>query len=160
MDTQSITLLQQLHPKIRDAAIIAYNKGVEATPIGVHPVIDQTGRTFAQSAADYAQGRTTPGEIITYAEPGQSYHNYFLALDFHLIIDGQDYWPASAAQALANKYWMTVVNLFAAIGFNSGIYFPNPDEPHLEYKDGYTWQQLYALYNEKKFIPGTEYLNI
>lgn len=38
-------------------------------------IIDQTYRTNAEQDIDYAQGRTTPGNIITDAKGGESPHN-------------------------------------------------------------------------------------
>lgn len=36
----------------------------------------------------WKQGRTTPGSIVTHALPGQSAHNFGLALDFARMVDG------------------------------------------------------------------------
>jgi len=33
-------------------------------------------RSWAEQNALYAQGRTAPGSIVTYAQGGQSWHNY------------------------------------------------------------------------------------
>jgi len=38
-------------------------------------------RSFARQNALYAQGRTTPGAIVTNAKGGQSLHNYGVAFD-------------------------------------------------------------------------------
>lgn len=43
-------------------------------------------RTFEEQARLFAQGRTTPGSIVTRARPGHSFHNYGLAVD--LVFDG------------------------------------------------------------------------
>lgn len=154
MDQHSLDKLNLLHPKIRQSAIDAYNEAVQATPNGVHPVIDQTERTFAQSDALYAQGRTAPGEIVTKAKAGQSYHNYAMALDFHLLVNGKDSWEV-------DHNWMTVVNIFKKHGFSWGGDFANfKDYPHLENRLGYNWRQLLEKYNEKDFIEGTQFLNI
>lgn len=155
METHSVSQLSLLHPAIRDKAIDAYNEAVKLTPAGVHPYIDQTGRTFAESAKLYEQGRTTPGEIVTNAKAGQSWHNFFLALDFHLIIDGKDSWTVG-------HNWLVVVSVFRAHGFTSGLDFPGKfkDAPHLEMKCGLTLAKANALYNEKKFIEGTNYILI
>lgn len=154
METHSVKLLQLLHPKIRDKAIDAYNEAVKLTPVGVHPYITQTLRTFAESDALYAQGRTKPGPIVTNAKGGSSYHNYGLALDFVLQINGKESW-------VIDKNWMVVVNIFKAHGFKAGIDFKSlPDAPHLEMTMGYTWRQLLNLYNEGKFIPGTKYISL
>ena len=39
-------------------------------------------RSFAEQAALFAQGRTAPGQIVTRAKPGQSAHNYGIAVDW------------------------------------------------------------------------------
>jgi len=154
METHSIDQLQLLHPKLRDIATKAYYEAVKATPALVHPFIDQTYRTFAESDAIYAQGRTTPGEIVSNAKGGQSWHNHGLALDFHLQIDGKDSWDV-------DNNWMTVVNIFKSHGFNWGGEFAGSfkDYPHLEYKFGQTLSGLLELHNEGKFIDGTQYVD-
>lgn len=154
-DTHSLAQLQLLHPKLRDIAIQAYNEAVSETPAGVHPYIDQTYRTFAESDKLYQQGRTTPGEIISNAQAGQSYHNYGLALDFHLQVNGSDNWTV-------DHDWMTVVNIFKSHGFTWGGDFAGnfKDYPHLEMRFGYNWRDLWVKYNVKDFIEGTEYVNI
>lgn len=151
----SIDKLNLLHPKIRSAALAAYSEAVKLTPVGVHPVVDQTLRTFEESNALYAKGRTAPGEIVTNAKAGQSYHNYGLALDFHLQVDGKDSWKV-------DENWMIVVNCFEKFGFTWGGNFPGSfkDYPHLENRLGYNWRDLLALQNDKQFITETEYLNI
>lgn len=154
MDTKSIALLQLLHPDIMDKAIDAYNEAVKATPVGVHPSITQTMRTFAESDALYAQGRTKPGDIVTNAKAGQSYHNYGLALDFVLIVNGKTDWTV-------NPNWMVVVNIFKAHGFTwGGDWKSFKDQPHLEMRLGYSVSQLLAKYNAKDFIPNTNYLKL
>jgi peptidoglycan L-alanyl-D-glutamate endopeptidase CwlK len=37
----------------------------------------------------YAQGRSKPGQVVTNAKAGQSYHNYGLAVDFVIIHKNQ-----------------------------------------------------------------------
>lgn len=152
----SIDKLNLLHPKIRQSAIDAYNEAVIHTPNGVHPVVDQTYRTFEESQSLYDQGRTKPGQIVSNAKPGQSYHNYALALDFHLQVNGRDVWDQD------NPNWMTVVNIFKAHGFTWGGDFAGSfkDYPHLENNLGYNWRALLALHKAGDFIAGTEYVNI
>ena len=156
METKSIERLQLLHPICRDKAIQAYNEAVKATPAGVHPYIDQTYRSFAESDKLYAQGRTTPGEIVSNAKGGQSWHNWGLAVDFHLQINGKDVWDEN------NPNWKAVVNCFKQHGFSWGGEFPGKfkDYPHLEYKGGYTLAQLQAKHKAGDFIPGNTYVNL
>lgn len=154
VDQASIDKLNLLHPKLRDIAIACYNQACQATPKGVHPYIVQTYRTFAESTALYNQGRTTPGEIVTNAKAGQSWHNWALALDFGLIINGKISYNV-------DDNWMIVVKIFEAKGFNWGGYFPKGfhDDPHLECKMGQTISGLMNKYEAKEFIPGTTYIN-
>ena len=152
----SLAQIQTLHPKLRDTALLAYNEAVKATPAGVHPIITQGLRTFAESDALYQQGRTKPGEIVTNAPAGASYHNYGLAVDFALVIKGKTTWDEK------NPNWMTVVNIFKKHGFTWGGDFTGTfkDYPHLEQKFGHNWKDLLALHNAGTFIPGTTYVQI
>lgn len=149
-DNISLDRLKLLHPDIRDDGIDAYNESVQKTPAGVHPVITQTIRTFDQQAEYYAQGRTQPGNIITYAKPGQSYHQYGLAIDFALLIGGKLFWPKRPE---LDKNWMIVVNIFKAHGFEAGIdWTPKKrDAPHFEKRpNNINWKDLLALHNAGK----------
>jgi peptidoglycan L-alanyl-D-glutamate endopeptidase CwlK len=129
----STAQIQTLHPKLRDIAQQAYNEAVQATPAGVHPVITQGYRTFAESDKIYQQGRTLPGPIVSNAKAGQSWHNYGLAIDFVLMVNGNEKWDV-------DHNWLTVVNIFKSHGFNWGGDFPGSfkDYPHLEMKMGHT----------------------
>lgn len=150
----SIERLNQLHPAIRQSAIDAYLEAVAATPKGIHPIITQTLRTFEEQAEIYAQGRTKPGSIVTKSKPGQSYHNYGLALDFALQVNGKLQWEV-------NSDWMIVVSKFKDHGFDWGGDWPKfKDSPHFENRLGKNWRELLVMYNDKKFIPGTIYLDI
>jgi len=155
MEKHSLQQIALLHAAIRDKAKQAYLEAVKATPALVHPYIDQTYRSFEESDKLYAQGRTTPGQIVSNAKGGQSWHNYGLALDFHLIVNGKDVWDV-------NHDWMTVVNIFKAHGFTWGGNFSGlfKDYPHLEMKCGLTLAQAQKLYTDKDFIPGTQFIKI
>lgn len=153
-DLESLHRLQLLHPKIRNKAIDAYNEVVKLTPVGIHPYITETYRSFERSDDLYAQGRTKPGSIVTNARGGSSLHNYSLAIDFVLMVNGKMDWTV-------NHNWMVVVNIFKQHGFKWGGEFKSiKDYPHFENTFGYTVKQLLAKYNAKDFIPGTNYLNI
>lgn len=153
-DTKSIALLQNLHPKCRQQALDAYYEAVKATPVGVHPFIVETLRSFERSNDLYAQGRTKLGDIVTNAKAGQSYHNYGLAIDFCLMIDGKMNWQVDAN-------WRVVVNIFKKHGFSWGGDFKSiKDYPHFEMTFGYNWRSLLQKCNAKDFIPGTKYLNL
>ena len=148
METKSIERIGTAHPKIRANMLAAYNEAVKVTPVGVHPYIDEVLRTFKRSNELYAQGRTKPGSIVTNAPGGSSYHNYGLALDFHLQINGKDVWPNNFR---ADKNWMKVVEVFKKYGFTWGGDFKTIiDAPHFEMSLGYSVKQLLALHNTGK----------
>lgn len=154
MEDISLGRLLDLHPKIRESAMKAYKNSIDRTPEGVHPFITQTGRSFEESQTLYNQGRTTPGQIVTRAKPGQSYHNYYLALDFVLMVGGKMIWKV-------DDNWMIVVQCFREYGFFWGGDFTKfKDYPHLENRLGYHWSTLLELYTSNKFISGTKYLDI
>lgn len=146
VDTLSLKRLQQLHPLIRQDAIDAYGEAVMKTPEGVHPVIIQTLRTFEESDLLYQKGRTRPGPKVTNAKAGQSYHNYGLAIDFALQVNGKTIWKVT-------NDWMTVVNIFKAHGWTWGGDWKGSlkDYPHVEKRpNGIHWKELLVLHNTGK----------
>ena len=56
---------------------------------------------------------------------------------------------------------MEVINIFKSNGWEwGGDWKSIKDKPHVQKTFGHTWQDLYKKYEEKDFIPGTEYVNI
>jgi peptidoglycan L-alanyl-D-glutamate endopeptidase CwlK len=145
-----------LHPNLIDA----FNQSLAATnallPAGQSVSIQSTYRTFDQQQADYNQGRDSNGNIInqsaviTYAQPGHSYHNYGLAFDF--AVSGMPT-PSSYAASLNSVGWMTVVNTFKAQGWQWGGDWTNfKDYDHLQYTFGFATSDLLDLYNNGDFV--------
>jgi len=154
MDQRSLNNLNTLHPKFRQSAIDAWTEAQAAMPSNTKIVVIQGLRTFDESNALYAQGRTAPGPIVTNAPAGESYHNYGLAFDFAMITDGKD-------DNTVGPNWMKVVEIMKKHGMTWGGDFPNlKDNPHFENRYNYNWKQLLLLHNEKKFIPNTTYVQI
>jgi len=96
-----------------------------------HPVrLVQGYRSIEEQNRLYAQGRTTPGNIVTNAKGGQSFHNYGCAVDFVFIKEGYN-----ASQAL----WETLGVIGKNQGFEwGGDWVGFTDRPHFEMKLGYT----------------------
>lgn len=63
---------------------------------GLEVLVYCTRRTMEEQAELYAQGRTKPGRIVTHARPGQSAHNYGLALDAVPMLAGKPQWQTSS----------------------------------------------------------------
>lgn len=83
--------MTDLDPRFRDkfqAVLDACKKR------GVNLLVTCTRRTMKEQAALYAQGRTAPGRVVTYAKPGSSAHNYGLAMDVVPIVGGKAVWNA------------------------------------------------------------------
>lgn len=91
LDDRSERNLATLHPSIqqRVATFIQAAKSL-ATQRGLDVRIISGLRTYQEQDALYAQGRTTPGRIITNARAGYSNHNFGLAFDIG-IFSGKAY---------------------------------------------------------------------
>lgn len=81
--------LDELLPPVK-AKAEAFMAACEAA--GIDVLITSTYRDEESQAALYAQGRTTPGHIVTNAAPGKSFHNYRLAFDFVPVVNGKPQW--------------------------------------------------------------------
>lgn len=107
---------------------------------GIDAFITQTYRSAADQDADYEQGRTTPGSIITNARGGQSKHNCVAAdgspasqaFDFGIKNgDGSLDWNAQDAQ------WQKAIAIGIGLGFVSGSCWKTlRDCPHMELPSG------------------------
>lgn len=138
-DQISIERINSLHPIIRSEVLGLYIQASSLMPKGTIIRITQGFRSIAYQNSLYAQGRTTPGKIVTNAKGGRSYHNYGLAFDFCLIKEGKVSWSVY-------QCWMDVVNTFKAAEYGWGGDFKSiRDYPHLEKTFGYTTQQLFAM---------------
>lgn len=93
--------------------------------MGWRCLIHQGRRTWAEQDALYAQGRTTPGKIVTNAKAGQGYHNYGLAFDF-VAMDkaGQPLWDLTPWEMLGYEG--------EKLGLEWGGRWKKPDRPHLQ----------------------------
>lgn len=112
-----------LHPRVRKAVVATYVQlQAEAVPFRVFEAY-----RFPQRQEDlYAQGRTKDGNIVTYARPWSSYHQYGLAVDFVLYIGGNWSWAGNTA-ALRN--WWTRLH---QIGAAEGLMRLDFETPHLQ----------------------------
>ncbi len=81
--------LEDLHPKVAAMA----TKFIDACAAkGIEILITSTYRDGESQAALYAQGRSTPGRIVTKARAGESFHNYRCAFDFVPCVNGKPAW--------------------------------------------------------------------
>lgn len=162
MDKITETRINELHPKIREEVFALVNKANQALTGRAQVRIVQGYRSFQEQDALYAQGRTNKAlPRVTNAKGGQSYHNYGLAIDFALLIDGKQIsWDTKADwDQDKTSDWMEVVNIFLASGgWVWGKAFN--DMPHLEKTFGLTYYQLLNRHTKQLFIKGTKYVQI
>lgn len=130
MDVRSEAALATVNPalagKVRAAAVV-----LEAA--GTYLLVVSGLRTADQQNALYAQGRTTPGHIVTNAKAGQSMHNYGLAVDVVPYLSGQSgnlNWQPSTPQ------YQAMVDALKAQGLGwGGDWVTFKDEDHFQMSD-------------------------
>lgn len=114
--------IELLHPDLKAIAL----KFIEiAKGKGINVIISQTWRTKAEQDALYAQGRTTPGSIVTNAKYPHSLHCWGVAFDVAVIIDGKASWIAAHFDVLGP--------IGESLGLEWGGRWQNfPDKPHFQ----------------------------
>jgi peptidoglycan L-alanyl-D-glutamate endopeptidase CwlK len=131
-----------LHPKVRQLCIEFLKASLDA---GFYVSITQALRTIAEQDALFAQGRTKPGPIVTYARGGHSYHNYGLAFDFAVLQDGKETWNAKVDVNGDQKAdYVQLGELGESLGLEWGGRWTRQDLPHLQYTFGLSIDQLAA----------------
>lgn len=156
MDQATENRINLLHPQIREEVRRLVNECNKALTIHSQMRIVQGLRTFAEQDDLYAQGRTKTGSKVTNARGGQSYHNYGLAIDFCLILDGKEVsWDTVKdfdQDGVAD--WLEVARIFQREGYKWGKAFN--DLPHFE-KSKFHWKDLLKMYDQGKVF--TEKIN-
>ena len=128
--------IKDLHPLLQDK-MNQFIKLCSDNKIDV--VITQGFRTWEYQAGLYAQGRTSPGKVVTNCQPGWSPHNYGLAFDFAIKENNQIDWDTR------NRKWGDAGKLGESLGLTwGGIWKSFPDMPHLEYLFGLTIEKLHS----------------
>jgi len=122
--------IADLHPAIRRKVELFLK---DAKAAGYNLVLAETLRSYELQQAYYNQGRTTPGDIITDAKPGESYHNFGLAFDVAPIVNGRLNYDIN---------WQPLVSLAKQYGFTWGGTFRRVDKPHFEYRPKVSLKQL------------------
>lgn len=142
--------------------------GYGATPEevdGLHPTVAEAANTLKLRAAEkgiliritdgyrsseaqdelYSQGRTEPGQVVTYAKGGESYHNHGLAIDYVLLdSSGNASWDVERdANGNGKSDWVEVADIGKELGFTwGGDWDDFVDYPHLQMDFGYSLDDL------------------
>lgn len=150
LDRLSVERIKKLHPKLRSEALQILTDVAGSLTGRAVCRFTYTLRTMQEQQALYNQGRTFRGPVVTNAKPGQSYHNYGMAVDFALVIDGKTAsWDTKADWDSDKKAdWMEVVETFKRYGWSwGGDWSTLKDLPHFEKTFGKHWRELLALHN-------------
>ena len=103
---------------------------------GIDLLVTSTYRDNESQDALYAQGRTTPGNIVTRAKAGQSWHNWRCALDVVPLVNGKAIWDDQAL-------WKQVGEIGKSCGLEwAGDWVTFKEFPHFQYTGGMTLAQL------------------
>jgi len=125
--------LDELAPPAKERA----EAFIEAAKVkGIDLLVTSTYRDSDSQNALYAQGRTTPGNIVTRAKAGQSWHNWRCAFDVVPLVNGKAIWDDQAM-------WKQVGEIGKACGLEwAGDWKTFKEYPHFQYTGGLTLAQL------------------
>jgi peptidoglycan L-alanyl-D-glutamate endopeptidase CwlK len=125
--------LDDLAPPVKQRAQ-AFVEAAKAK--GIDLLVTSTYRDSESQNALYAQGRTTPGNVVTKAKAGQSWHNWRCALDVVPLVNGKAIWDDSAL-------WTKVGEIGKSCGLEwAGDWVTFKEFPHFQYTNGLTIAQL------------------
>ena len=128
-----------LHPAIRKKVqIILDQLHQENIPFEVFEAF----RTPERQAILFAQGRTTPGDKVTWVGPWKSFHQYGLAVDMVLKIDGDWSWDDKGPRA---AFWSRMQDIAKQQGLTALFNRKGRliELPHIQLA-GLSMDQLYA----------------
>ena len=155
--------IELLHPVLRNQAQSLYEEANRRLTGRANMLIVSTLRTFAEQDELYAQGRTKPGKRITNAKGGQSLHNYGVAIDFALIIDGKtaSWEDLKDFDGDRKADWMEIVEVFEQAGWEWGGRWKSfTDKPHLQKTFGNDWRTLLKRTQDGKMKDGYVLLSV
>lgn len=143
--SKSAKRLIGLHPVVRQATERLIEQSFAR---GVPIVIVQGLRTIEEQNELYAQGRTKPGQRVTNAKGGYSFHNFGVAIDFALLLpDGKSVSWDMKRDGNSNREadWQEVAKIGKSLGFAwGGDWKSFKDYPHFEMTFGLTTAQYRA----------------
>lgn len=118
--------------KVRALALLGNAKAE-----GIDLLVTCTRRDREAQHALYAQGRSGPGDIVTHADAGDSFHQYDVALDVVPLLHGKPLWGTEAPQDRA--LWERVGAIGEACGLEwAGRWEHAREFPHFQFRGGLT----------------------
>ncbi len=128
-----------MNRNLKDLNPIVESKTIEwleaCKNVGLDILVTNTYRSMHEQSKLYNKGRTTPGNIVTYAKAGYSYHQHRLAVDFCPMLGGECAWNRTDLFTQAGE-------IAKSLGFEWGGDWKNKDMPHIQMTFGLSIQDL------------------
>ncbi|MGE7878236.1 peptidoglycan-binding protein [Peribacillus muralis] len=137
-----------IHPVVKESALEMVKRAYQET---IFVIISAGYRSMEEQAKLYGQGRLgysygglnysdLSKPIVTNAMPGESYHNYGLAIDFFIVSD-----DGKSAIWTVDEKWRRAAAIGKSLGFAwGGDWSSFKDYPHLDLTGGLSYTQLKA----------------
>jgi peptidoglycan L-alanyl-D-glutamate endopeptidase CwlK len=127
--------IKDLHPKMQ---VLCNQFIAKCKDDGITVIITSTYRDFESQNALYAQGRTTPGKIVTNAKAGQSFHNFRVAFDFCPTLESKAIWNDTLL-------FIKCGQIGKSLGLEwGGDWKTIKDLPHLQFTNGLSLAEFQA----------------
>lgn len=121
--------IEDLLPRTKDKALFFQQQCAEE---GIDIIFTSTYRDIESQEALYAQGRTKPGQIVTDARGGDSFHNYRVAFDVVPVVNGKAVWGDK-------QLWERIGVIGKLCGLEwGGSWKGFKDRPHFQDTNGFT----------------------
>jgi peptidoglycan LD-endopeptidase CwlK len=125
--------IEDLHPHVQ---ALCERFLSECGKSGIDIIITSTYRDAASQTALYAQGRTLPGNIVTNARAGQSWHNYCVAFDVVPLRNSKPVWGTAGKDG---ELWQSVGAIGRACGLEwAGDWKRFKEMAHFQFTGGLT----------------------
>lgn len=129
--------LDDLLPPVKQRAEMLINV---CSAEGISLLVTSTYRDFEAQNRLYAHGRSLPGQIVTWAKAGDSWHNWRRAFDIVPLRNGKPVWSTRGHDW---DLWQRI----GEIGINCGLewggsWHRHPDYVHFQDKCGANLQKL------------------
>jgi len=101
---------------------------------GMDALITDGFRSIEEQNKIFAQGRTTPGRVVTQARGGESNHNYGMAVDLYPVIGGHVFTePTAVNKQRFVEIQRAIIDEAEGLGLFSGSHFGKlGDMPHVQ----------------------------
>lgn len=104
---------------------------------GIDLLVTSTYRDYESQQALYNQGRTTIGNIVTNAKPGESFHNFKCAFDVVPLVNGKPVWDSR------DPIWKRIGEIGKSVGLDwAGEWKTFKETAHFQYTGGLTLKDL------------------